>query len=156
MIETIEKESVYNENPQNEDVLNTFVEVELKSPGQFNQIVETLTRMGITCNAKKQLFQSCHILKKFGRYYIVHFKELYALDGKRSSFSETDKARRNLIACLLEEWGFLKIVNLYEIGEIGTPNLIRVIPYRDKHEWELITKYDMKPIPPEEDTNDVE
>lgn len=117
------------------------IEVELPTEESFLKIRETLTRIGIASRKEKKLYQSCHILHKRGRYVILHFKELFILDGKVNSFSEDDLARRNTIVCLLEEWGLLKIIE----GENVEPQLnigqIKILPYREKDDWELIPKY---------------
>jgi hypothetical protein len=110
----------------------------------FLKIKETLTRIGVASRKDKKLFQSCHVLHKQGRYYIVHFKELFALDGKPTDFTEEDKGRRNTIANLLEEWSLVKIVNSDKFKEPRTPmNQIKILPFKEKNEWELVAKYNI-------------
>lgn len=124
------------------NLVETLVEIRLKNENDFLKIKETLTRIGVISRKDKKLFQSCHILHKKGRYYIVHFKELFALDGKSTDFSEEDKGRRNTIAALLEEWGLLDIVDKDKIESPRAPmNQIKVIPYKEKSEWTLEQKY---------------
>jgi hypothetical protein len=123
---------------------NEFVEVSLAEQDDFLKVKETLTRIGVSSRKEKVLWQSCHILHKQGRYYIVHFKELFALDGKPSSITENDIQRRNTIAKLLEEWGLIKLVNDHIIGENLAPlHQIKIIPFREKNEWELVAKYNI-------------
>jgi hypothetical protein len=124
------------------NLVDTLVEIRLKNENDFLKIKETLTRIGVISRKDKKLFQSCHILHKKGKYYIVHFKELFALDGKSTDFSEEDKGRRNTITSLLEEWGLLEIVDSSSVEEPRTPmNQIKVIPFREKSEWTLEQKY---------------
>lgn len=128
-----------------------MLEITLDDPDAFLKVKETLTRIGIASkkerhdaaniSLKPQLFQSCHILHKHGKYFIVHFKELFALDGKPCSITQTDIERRNVIANLLQEWNLLKIVNPVKYKSIGLISQIKVIAYRDKDNWELCTKY---------------
>lgn len=122
--------------------LDTFVEVTLRSEDDFLKVKETLTRIGVASEKNKTLYQSCHILHKRGKYYIVHFKELFALDGKPSSFDEEDKARRNTIANLLSDW---ELVDLVDESKSNEPTLsmkfIKIIPFKEKNEWDLISKY---------------
>jgi len=126
------------------NLIETLLEVTLAEEEDFLKIKETLTRIGVASRKDKKLYQSCHILHKQGRYYIVHFKELFALDGKPSNFSDDDKGRRNTIATLLEEWGLIKIVNKSQTENPKTPmNQIKVLPYKEKDEWELVTKYNI-------------
>ena len=124
------------------NIIDDLVEVELKNPDDFLKIKETLTRIGIPSKKEKVLYQSCHILHKQNKYYIVHFKELFALDGKPSNFSENDKARRNTIVDLLSEWELLDIVD-EEIAQESKASLgqIKIISHRDKQDWELVPKY---------------
>jgi len=124
--------------------LSTFVEVKLKQEDDFLKVRETLTRIGVSSRKEKMLYQSCHILHKRGQYYIVHFKELFALDGKPSSIIENDIERRNAIAKLLEEWGLIKIVNpeIME-GKIAPIHQIKIISYREKDDWQLVSKYNI-------------
>lgn len=128
------------------NLLNTFVEVALKDESAFLKVKETLTRIGIA-SKNKELIQSCHILHKQGKYYLVHFKELFSLDGKSSNFSEEDKARRNTIANLLEEWELLTVVNKNMIeSPRATLSNIKILPFSDKKEWQLISKYNIGKI----------
>ena len=124
--------------------LTRFIEVTLNEQDDFLKVRETLTRIGVSSRKEKVLYQSCHILHKQGRYYIVHFKELFALDGKPSNLSENDIQRRNAIARLLEEWGLLKIVNQEVIGDNVAPlHQIKIIAFKEKDDWQLITKYNI-------------
>lgn len=124
--------------------LSTFVEILLKEQDDFLKVRETLTRIGVSSRKEKMLYQSCHILHKRGQYYIVHFKELFALDGKPSSITDNDIERRNAIAKLLEEWGLVKIVNPEIMQDKIAPiHQIKIIPYRDKDDWELVSKYNI-------------
>ena len=119
------------------------LEVSLKEPDDFLKVRETLTRIGVASRKDKKLFQSCHILHKQGRYFIVHFKELFALDGKHSNLSENDLQRRNTIAQLLADWGLISIVNP-DIAENKAPlSQIKVISFKDKGNWTLETKYNI-------------
>ena len=124
------------------ELLRELVEVRLKKPEDFLKIKETLTRIGISSKDKK-LFQSCHILHKKSKYYIVHFKELFKLDGKPSDISIEDIQRRNAIACLLEEWGLLEIVDKLKVEDKIHIRKMKIIPFREKREWELIPKYNI-------------
>lgn len=118
------------------------IEIELPSEDGFLKVKETLTRMGISSKRGKKLFQSCHILHKQGRYAILHFKELFILDGKNDSFDDDDLARRNTITSLLEEWGLLRVIDKPERLEPRAPiSQIKILPYVEKAEWELIPKY---------------
>ena len=123
--------------------IDSMVEVTLKQPDDFLKVKETLTRIGVASKKSNTLFQSCHILHKQGKYYIVHFKELFALDGKPSDFSEEDQSRRNTIANLLEEWELLDIVNAEKVANAGSLSTIKVIPFNQKGEWELVAKYNI-------------
>jgi len=119
------------------------LEVNLKNPDDFLKVRETLSRIGVASRKDKILYQSCHILHKQGRYFIVHFKELFALDGKDADFSDNDLQRRNTVAHLLSDWGLITILNP-EIHEDKAPlNQIKVIAYKEKNEWELIQKYNI-------------
>jgi hypothetical protein len=121
----------------------SMLEVSLKEPDDFLKVRETLTRIGVASRKDKKLFQSCHILHKQGRYFIVHFKELFALDGKHSNLSENDLQRRNTIAQLLADWGLISIVNP-NIAENKAPlSQIKVISFKDKGNWILETKYNI-------------
>jgi len=123
--------------------IDSMVEVTLKQPDDFLKVKETLTRIGVASKKSNTLFQSCHILHKQGKYYIVHFKELFALDGKPSDFTEEDQSRRNTIANLLEEWDLLDIVNSEKVANAGSLSTIKVIPFNQKSEWELVAKYNI-------------
>jgi hypothetical protein len=124
--------------------LSKFIEVTLKEQDDFLKVRETLTRIGVSSRREKVLYQSCHILHKQGRYFITHFKELFALDGKPSSISENDIQRRNAIARLLEDWDLLKIVNQEIIGDNLAPiHQIKIIPFKEKEEWQLVAKYNI-------------
>ena len=124
--------------------LNKFVEVTLNEQDDFLKVRETLTRIGVSSRKEKVLYQSCHILHKQGLYYIVHFKELFALDGKPSNISENDIQRRNAIANLLEEWGLVKIINRKLLEDNIAPlHQIKIISFKEKDDWELIAKYNI-------------
>ena len=124
--------------------LSTFVEVTLNEHDDFLKVRETLTRIGVSSRKERVLYQSCHILHKKGQYYIVHFKELFALDGKPSSIIDNDIERRNAIAKLLEEWGLVKIVNpQIMVDNIAPIHQIKIISYKEKDEWELVSKYNI-------------
>jgi len=123
-------------------LVDSFVEVTLNDPQDFLKVRETLTRIGVSSRTEKKLYQSCHILHKKGKYYIVHFKELFALDGLSSSFPDSDKARRNTISNLLEEWGLIKIVNKATTADPVCPiSHMKILPYSEKKDWQLIPKY---------------
>ncbi len=123
-------------------ITDTFLEVSLKKEEDFLKIKETLTRIGIASKKEKKLFQSCHILHKRGKYYIVHFKELFQLDGKPSDFTDEDRSRRNAIAFLLEEWGLLEIVNKSAFSDsIAKLSSVKIITYKEKADWSLESKY---------------
>jgi len=118
------------------------VEIKLNSEDDFLKVRETLTRMGVSSRKEKKLYQSCHILHKRGRYAIMHFKELFELDGLDSNISDNDVGRRNTIAKLLDEWGLLKVIEEFEDDEpMATVSQIKIISYKDKDDWELIPKY---------------
>jgi hypothetical protein len=122
--------------------LNDLIEVRLNEPDDFLKIRETLSRIGVAPRNGKRLYQSCHILHKQGRYYIVHFKQLFMLDGKRSDFSEDDNARLNTIANLLNEWNLLELLDPAKSAQLTAPlNQIKIISHKEKGEWELVTKY---------------
>jgi hypothetical protein len=124
--------------------VESMVEVKLRSAEDFLKIRETLTRIGVASRRDKVLFQSCHILHKQGRYYIVHFKELFALDGKPTNFSDEDKARRNTIANLLAEWELIDIVDIERTKEPVAPlNQIKILAHKEKNEWKLEAKYNI-------------
>ena len=116
-----------------------MLEVTLKEPDDFLKVRETLSRIGVASRKDKTLYQSCHILHKQGKYYIVHFLELFALDGKKSSIASNDIARRNTIANLLSDWGLVNIVG--ELGETAPLSQIKVLSYKEKGDWTLETKY---------------
>ena len=126
------------------DVIDSLVEISLIEDDNFLKIKETLTRIGIASPKDKKLYQSCHILHKRGKYYIVHFKELFALDNKPSNFSEEDKGRRNTIIKLLADWNLLEIIDKNKTEEPVTPiNQIKIISHKDKSDWELVAKYNI-------------
>ena len=120
-----------------------MVEVLLSEPDDFLKVRETLTRIGVASRKEKKLYQSCHILHKQGKYYIVHFKELFALDGKKANLSMNDVQRRNRIVQLLSDWGLVSILNPDSVTDIAPLNQIKVISYRDKSDWILETKYNI-------------
>lgn len=121
-----------------------LLEVRLKKEDDFLKVKETLTRIGVSSRKEKTLYQSCHILHKRGKYYIVHFKELFALDGKSTDFEDNDLARRNTIAKLLEEWELLEIVNSEKAEQPLAPlSQIKIISFKEKDEWELTAKYNI-------------
>ena len=122
--------------------LESLVEVTLKEADDFLKVRETLTRIGVASRKEHKLFQSCHILHKRGRYYIVHFKELFALDGKTANISENDIARRNTIANLLAEWELVSLVDAKKSSEpTAFLSQIKIIPFMEKNDWELVAKY---------------
>jgi len=121
--------------------ISDLVEIELFEDDDFLKIKETLTRIGISSRKEKKLYQSCHILHKRGKYYVVHFKELFALDGKNTNLTENDISRRNMIAKLLLDWGLVNIIG--EIGEVAPLSQIKVLPYAEKNDWVLETKYNI-------------
>ena len=124
--------------------LDEFVEVKLPDPQAFLKVKETLTRIGVASKKDKTLYQSCHILHKQGHYYLVHFKEMFMLDGKQTDFSEEDKGRRNTIANLLAEWGLITLVTPSKSSEPLTPlNRIKIISYTEKPERNLVAKYSL-------------
>jgi hypothetical protein len=130
--------------------LSKFVEVSLNEQDDFLKVRETLTRIGVSSRKEKVLYQSCHILHKQGKYYIVHFKELFALDGKPSNISENDIQRRNAIANLLEEWGLIKVLNKdILVDNIAPLHQIKIISFKEKDQWELIAKYNIGKKTPE-------
>ena len=130
--------------------LTQFVEVILNEQDDFLKVRETLTRIGVSSRKERVLYQSCHILHKQGHYYIVHFKELFALDGKPSNISENDIQRRNAIANLLEEWGLIKIVNKDIMKDNIAPlHQIKIISFKEKDDWQLIAKYNIGKKPNE-------
>ena len=120
-----------------------MLEVTLNEPDDFLKIKETLTRIGVASRKDNKLYQSCHILHKQGRYFIVHFKELFLLDGKKSNLEENDLARRNTIATLMSDWGLLSIVNKESTQPLAPLRQIKIIPYKEKSNWELCPKYNI-------------
>ena len=118
-----------------------MVEVTLNEPDDFLKVRETLTRIGVASRKEKKIYQSCHILHKQGRYYVVHFKELFALDGKHANLTQNDIQRRNRISQLLSDWGLIAIVDGDKIKDIAPLNQIKVLSYKDKGDWILETKY---------------
>jgi hypothetical protein len=120
-----------------------MVEVILNEPDDFLKVRETLTRIGVASRKEKKLYQSCHILHKQGRYYITHFKELFALDGKHANLTVNDVQRRNRIIHLLADWGLITVVNPDKILDVAPLNQIKVLPYKEKNDWELEQKYNI-------------
>ena len=120
-----------------------MVEVNLKEPDDFLKVRETLTRIGVASRKEKKLYQSCHILHKKGQYYIVHFKELFALDGKKANLSENDVQRRNRIIKLLSDWGLVEIIKSSAVTDAAPLSQIKVIAYKAKGEWTLESKYNI-------------
>ncbi len=122
--------------------IDTLLEVRLKTADDFLKVRETLTRIGVASRKEKKLYQSCHILHKRGKYYIVHFKELFALDGKPTNFDDSDHGRRNTITKLLSDWGLVEVVDPSKIEQPTCPlSQIKIISYSEKNEWERVTKY---------------
>jgi hypothetical protein len=121
----------------------SMLEVILPEPDNFLKIRETLTRIGIASRKDKKLYQSCHILHKQGRYYIVHFKELFALDGKESNITAGDIERRNTISGLLQDWGLLKMLDSSKVEPKASLSQIKVVSHKEKEEWELVPKYNI-------------
>ena len=125
-------------------VLESLIEVRLGEEDDFLKVRETLTRIGVASRKDKTLYQSCHILHKQGKYYIVHFKELFALDGKPTDFSDEDKGRRNTVVKLLSDWGLIAVVDPVKIEDPQTPlNQIKILPFKEKNDWELVAKYNI-------------
>ena len=120
-----------------------MIEITLNEPDDFLKVRETLTRIGVASRKEKKIYQSCHILHKQGRYYIVHFKELFALDRKHANLTQNDVQRRNRIIQLLSDWGLITIMNVSKITDIAPLNQIKVLAYKEKHEWILETKYNI-------------
>ena len=120
-----------------------MVEIFLSEPDDFLKVRETLSRIGVASRKEKKLYQSCHILHKQGRYYIVHFKELFALDGKTANLTQNDVQRRNMITQLLRDWGLITIVDDDQVLDIAPLNQIKVLSYKEKGEWELESKYNI-------------
>lgn len=124
--------------------IEDLVEVKLKKADDFLKVRETLTRIGVASTKDKKLYQSCHILHKQGRYYITHFKELFALDGKPTNITEEDLARRNTIANLITQWDLVELVSPQKTAELVAPlNQVKVLPYKEKDDWELVAKYNI-------------
>ena len=130
-----------------EDTINwsqaDMLEVTIKQPDDFLKVRETLTRIGVASRKDKTLFQSCHILHKQGKYYITHFKELFALDGKKSTLTENDIQRRNTIALLLQDWNLIDVVNTALVENKAPLSQIKVLPFKEKNEWNLVAKYNI-------------
>ena len=125
-------------------LVEKMIEVTLREQEDFLKVRETLTRIGVASRKDKSLYQSCHILHKQGKYYIVHFKELFALDGKTSNFSENDEARRNTIANLLSEWELISLVKAEKSAEPTVPlSQLKILSFKEKEEWELTPKYNI-------------
>ena len=120
-----------------------MLEVQLKEPDDFLKVRETLTRIGVASRKDKKLFQSCHILHKQGRYFIVHFKELFLLDGKKANLEDTDLARRNTIATLMSDWGLVDIQDTTSAKPLAPLRQIKIIPFKEKNQWELCPKYNI-------------
>lgn len=123
--------------------LSNMVEVHLKNEDDFLKVKETLTRIGVASRKDKKLFQSCHILHKQGRYFIVHFKELFMLDGKKANLEESDIQRRNTIATLMSDWGLVTIENSDKAANCAPLRLIKILPFKEKNQWELCPKYNI-------------
>ena len=121
----------------------SMLEVTLNEPDDFLKVRETLTRIGVASRKENKLFQSCHILHKQGRYFIVHFKELFLLDGKKSNLEENDIARRNTIATLMSDWGLISVENKENIQPLAPLRQIKIIPFKEKGNWELCPKYNI-------------
>lgn len=120
-----------------------MLEINLREPDDFLKVRETLTRIGIASRKENKLYQSCHILHKQGRYFIVHFKELFLLDGKPSNLLDNDLERRNTIVTLLSDWGLVEPVNPNQMVNTAPLRQIKILPFRDKDKWELCTKYNI-------------
>jgi hypothetical protein len=134
--------SVVNE-PEVKWSPDQMVEVSLSEPDDFLKVRETLTRIGVASRKERKIYQSCHILHKQGKYYLVHFKELFALDGKHANLTVNDAQRRNRIAQLLADWGLITVKDVTKIQDIAPLNQIKVLSYKDKDEWILETKYNI-------------
>ena len=122
---------------------SSMLEVTLNEPDDFLKVRETLTRIGVASRKDNKLYQSCHILHKQGRYFIVHFKELFLLDGKKSNLEENDIARRNTIATLMSDWGLVTIEGKGKVGPLAPLRQIKIIPFKEKNNWELCPKYNI-------------
>lgn len=126
------------------NIVDTLLEIKLREEDDFLKVRETLTRIGVASRKDKTLYQSCHILHKQGKFYIVHFKEMFALDGKPTNFSDEDKGRRNTIAKLLEDWGLITIVDPNQAQDPKAMlNQIKILPHKEKDEWTLVQKYNI-------------
>lgn len=126
------------------ETLDNLIEVKIAEEEDFLKIKETLTRIGVASRKEKKLYQSCHIFHKQGKYYIVHFKEMFAIDGKPSNFTEEDKGRRNKIAELLQDWGLLKVVDSNRVKDpLASMSQIKILNHKEKNEWTLEAKYNM-------------
>ena len=123
--------------------VSDMLEVTINKPDDFLKVRETLTRIGVASRKDKTLFQSCHILHKQGKYYITHFKELFALDGKKSTLTENDIQRRNTIALLLQDWNLIDVVNTALVENKAPLSQIKVLPFKEKSEWNLVAKYNI-------------
>ena len=132
-----EKNSIIEWSP------SSMLEVTLNEPDDFLKVRETLTRIGVASRKENKLFQSCHILHKQGRYFIVHFKELFLLDGKKSNLEENDVARRNTITQLMSDWGLITIENSKQLEQLAPMRQIKIIPFKEKDKWELCPKYNI-------------
>ena len=130
-------EPIYNWSP------SKMIEVALAEPDDFLKVRETLTRIGVASRKEKKIYQSCHILHKQGKYFIVHFKELFALDGKKANLSVNDFQRRNRIVQLLSDWGLVNVISSDLVEDIAPLNQIKVISFREKADWKLETKYNI-------------
>lgn len=125
-----------------EDIINNLIEITFPEKDDFLKIRETLTRIGVASRKEKELFQSCHILHKRGKYYIVHFKELFLLDGKQSNIDDTDIARRNTIINLLQQWNLLTVLDSTKVTEPVAPlSQIKIVSFKEKQDWKLTAKY---------------
>ncbi len=122
---------------------SSMLEITLNEPDDFLKVRETLTRIGVASRKDNKLYQSCHILHKQGRYFIVHFKELFLLDGKKSNLEENDIARRNTIATLMSDWGLVTIEGKGKLGPLAPLRQIKIIPFKEKNNWELCPKYNI-------------
>ena len=133
----MEKSSIIEWTP------SSMLEVTLNEPDDFLKVRETLTRIGVASRKENKLFQSCHILHKQGRYFIVHFKELFLLDGKKSNLEENDVARRNTIATLMGDWGLVTVEDTRQLDPLAPMRQIKIIPFKEKDKWELCPKYNI-------------
>ena len=136
--------------------VSDMLEVTIKQPDDFLKIRETLTRIGVASRKDKTLFQSCHILHKQGKYYITHFKELFALDGKKSTLTENDIQRRNTIALLLQDWSLIEVTDKDKVQNKAPLSQIKVLPFKEKKDWNLSAKYNIGKKAQEESSNEQE